>query len=617
MSNVIQTFNLTKFFSVSNNLFSDFFYHKVAPPAVDQVNFSVQTGELFGLLGPNGAGKTTLLKILATLVLPSSGEAWVNGYSLKQVTEIKSSLGVVTTDERSFYWRLTGRQNLEFFAHLRSLPLAEIPARIEETLGLLNLRENADRPFKTYSTGMRQRLAIARALLHDPKILFLDEPTRGLDPQAIQSLHQFIRQELTDRRGITILLTTHWLQEAEKLCDRIAFLHRGQVQACGTFPELRAMMPKTEKYRITTIGTNPGHAQPERFIPNPVGEAPPLNQWPLLEDVIALNQTIDTLRAQNIPIQSITREQIPLETLFEHFTQIQPVTVHPSAPLDLPSLPHSHTPIPSPRFLHVALAFLKRDWRSETSYHLAFLLEFAGIFFSVAVFYFINQLIGDQVAPLLTEYGGNYFAFVLVGIAFSRFFGVGISSFASNLRQAQTTGTLEAMLTTPTSLSAIIISSSLWNFGLVTLQVVVYLLIGALLLGVPLQHGNFLAALVILLLSIVIFSSLGILAAGFIMVLKRGDPITWLLNVSFTLLGGVYYPISVLPNWMQGIANLLPVTYGLRAMRLALLQGGDWATLLPDLVVLFFFGSALLPLSLYAFRMSVRRAQQEGSLTHY
>jgi ABC-2 type transport system permease protein len=253
----------------------------------------------------------------------------------------------------------------------------------------------------------------------------------------------------------------------------------------------------------------------------------------------------------------------------------------------------------------------------ETSYRLAFLLEFAGIFFSVAVFYFVGQLVGTQAAPLLSEYGGDYFAFVLVGIAFARYFGVGISSFASNLRQAQTTGTLEAMLTTPTNLSTIILSSSLWNFGLATLQVLVYLFVGGGFLGVQMGQGNVLAAVVILILSIVIFSSLGILAASFVMVLKRGDPITWLFNVSFTLLGGVYYPITILPGWLQSLSSLLPVTYGLRAMRFALLQGAGWYTLMPDLMILALFSIVLLPLSLLTFRFAVHHSQQDGSLTHY
>jgi len=156
----------------------------LAAPAVDRVSLQIAEGELFGLVGPNGAGKTTLIKLLATLIVPTSGAAFVHGHPLGHTRAIKASLGLVTSDERSFYWRLTGRQNLAFFAALHGLPAREIPARVTATLALMDLDGQADTRFQTYSTGMRQRLSIARALLHQPRLLFLDEPTKGLDPSA-------------------------------------------------------------------------------------------------------------------------------------------------------------------------------------------------------------------------------------------------------------------------------------------------------------------------------------------------------------------------------------------------------------------------------------------------
>ncbi|MEJ2265934.1 MAG: ABC transporter permease, partial [Anaerolineales bacterium] len=195
--------------------------------------------------------------------------------------------------------------------------------------------------------------------------------------------------------------------------------------------------------------------------------------------------------------------------------------------------------------------------------------------------------------PYLEAYGGDYFAFVLIGIAFAGYFGVGLSSFSSSLRQAQTTGTLEAMLTTPTALSTIILSSSLWSYLLTTLRVLVYLLIGDLFLKVNLGGGNYLGALIVLILTIISFSSLGIIAASFIMVLKRGDPITWLFNATSSFLGGIYYPVTILPGWLQFFSYLLPVTYALRAMRLALLQGASTATILSDILVLAVFSAIL------------------------
>ncbi|NUM48131.1 MAG: ABC transporter ATP-binding protein/permease [Anaerolineales bacterium] len=613
----IETRALTKHFPTTENALVSIFSRTVGPSVIQNVNLSIQTGELFGLLGPNGAGKTTLLKMLATLITPSSGEAWVNGHPLEDADSIKASLGFVTTDERSFYWRLTGRQNLTFFAHLHAFPPGTLANRVDELLAVTNLQDKADQPFRTYSTGMRQRLAIARALLHRPSILFLDEPTRGLDPPSIRALHQLIRHELTAKQGLTILLTTHWLQEAE-----------GQIQAYGTLTDLRKMLGTRGKYHVHTETLTPNvRVTLEHYAPTALPSESIPSTLTLPDDVSTLNQVLDTLRSAQIPILSIAREELPLETIFDRFTDTtrMPSDTLPPSSSTTPAFSHPPPrlrPSPpgfglGPNFFRIAGAFLQRDWHMETSYRLAFLLDFISIFFSVAVFYFVGELIGVQTAPFLAEFGGDYFAFVLVGIAFSRYFGVGISSFASNLRQAQTTGTLEAMLATPTPLSTIILSSSLWNFGFATLQVLAYLFVGWLFLDVPIGQGNLLAAVLILLLSIVVFSSLGILAASFVMVLKRGDPITWAFNVLFTLLGGVYYPITILPAWMQTLSTFLPVTYGLQAMRLALLQDAPWAAILPEIIPLALFGLVLLPLSLFAFRFAVRRARQDGSLAHF
>ena len=264
-----------------------------------------------------------------------------------------------------------------------------------------------------------------------------------------------------------------------------------------------------------------------------------------------------------------------------------------------------------------ALAFLRRDFHQEASYRLSFLLQFFGIFFSVSLFYFVARLLGDAASPYLQAYGGDYFSFVLIGIAFSGYFGVGLSSFANTIRQAQTTGTLEAMLMTPTRVSTVVLCSSIWNYLMTTFRVLVYLALGTLFLGVNLGRGNVLAALLILALTLVTFSGLGIIAASFIMVLKRGDPVTWVFSSLSSLLGGVYYPVTILPGWLQRLSHLLPITYSLRAMRLALLRGYPLSALAPDILALTLFSLILLPLSLLAFRYAVHRAKVDGSLTHY
>ncbi len=262
-------------------------------------------------------------------------------------------------------------------------------------------------------------------------------------------------------------------------------------------------------------------------------------------------------------------------------------------------------------------AFLTRDFYQEASYRTAFLLNLAGIFFTTFIFYFLSLFLGDAAAPYLVDYNGDYFAFVLIGIAFGNYFGVGLNSFASALRQAQTTGTLEALLMTPTSVSSIIVGSAAWSYTFTTIRVAAYLLIGTLLLGVSLSGANYAGALVGLALSIVTFASIGIMAAAVIMVIKRGDPITALFASVANLVGGVYYPIEVLPDWLQTVAKLIPITYALRVMRLALLAGAGWAELAPDLLILLGFCVLLFPLSLVVFRYAVRRAREDGSLAHF
>ena len=221
--------------------------------ALRGVDMEVGEGEIFGLLGPNGAGKTTLLKILSCLVLPDRGRALVGGVDTVHEARVKPQIGLVTSDERSFYWRLSGRENLRFFARLYDVPRTRIEARIDELLQRVDLVEPSARRFADYSSGMKQRLAIARALLHDPPILLMDEPTRSLDPASALSLRAFVLDELKGKDGKTILLATHNLKEAEAVCDRLAILIAGKVRQVGTVDEVRHWGVREQRYRLEVV----------------------------------------------------------------------------------------------------------------------------------------------------------------------------------------------------------------------------------------------------------------------------------------------------------------------------------------------------------------------------
>jgi ABC-2 type transport system ATP-binding protein len=256
MTPIIETTDLTKHFQPGGGLRAFFRGLPAAPKkAVDGVTLQVGEGEVFGLLGPNGAGKTTVIKMLCTLLLPSSGTAVVGGHDVvREGRAVRGKIGLVASDERSFYWRLTGRQNLRFFASLHRLHGKEAERRIDALADAMALGEVLDQRFNRYSTGMRQRLAIARGLLTDPPILIMDEPTKGVDPINGHALLSLIRERVSGVFKKTVLITTHILSEAEQVCDRVAIMSQGSVLACGTIGEIRRSVRSEEKYLLQISG---------------------------------------------------------------------------------------------------------------------------------------------------------------------------------------------------------------------------------------------------------------------------------------------------------------------------------------------------------------------------
>lgn len=231
MSFAIETHNLTKVFRKSRTS---------ETLAVDGVSLTVPTGSVLPILGPNGAGKTTLLRILAGLVLPSAGNAKICGLDIvRENGRARSLVGVSLGDDRSLYARLSGRRNLEFFAALHGLSRHEARQRIDELGNLLEIP--LDQSVQASSSGIRQRILIARALLHDPSVLLLDEPTKSLDPASAEGLRGFIRERLARHLGKTVIIATHNLSEAEHLGDDIAILKEGRIRACGSVDTLRGI----------------------------------------------------------------------------------------------------------------------------------------------------------------------------------------------------------------------------------------------------------------------------------------------------------------------------------------------------------------------------------------
>ncbi|MBU0547917.1 MAG: ABC transporter permease [Candidatus Omnitrophica bacterium] len=268
-------------------------------------------------------------------------------------------------------------------------------------------------------------------------------------------------------------------------------------------------------------------------------------------------------------------------------------------------------------FIHKAIAFIKRDFSIQTSYKLAFILHWLGYFFPLIIFYFIAKLFEKAQAMPLEAYGGRYFPYVLIGIVIVNFFGARAGIFSSSIRREQLTGTLESLLVTPTKISTTVVSLGFWNIISSTIVAFIYLVCGWLFFGVDLSNANIISSIVVFGLTIICSVSLGIISASFTMVYKMGDPVSYLFGNVMGILGGVFFPVTMLPKGLRFISHFLPITFSLKALRLSLLKGYSVGQLTTEIIALLLFSIFLLPLSILIFKYSVREAKKSGSLIHY
>ncbi len=263
------------------------------------------------------------------------------------------------------------------------------------------------------------------------------------------------------------------------------------------------------------------------------------------------------------------------------------------------------------------LAFVTKDFLLQTSYRFATALTLIELLSGLLIYFFIDRLFGQEVIGYLRPYGVGYFPYVLLGLALFSFMGTGISGLAAQVSADQYMGTLEAILVTPLRPATFALGLSLWGMLYACGEMAGYLLLGAVLLGAPVGNANVLSVAVILLLAVVSFNSLGLLGASVIMVFKRGNPVAWILQGVAGLLGGVYFPVEVLPGWLQAFSALLPVTYAVRGLQLAVYPGASLPSLRSEILPLAFLATVLLPLGLASFAAAIRRAKRDGSLAHY
>ncbi len=282
--------------------------------AVRGIDLEVHSGEIFGFLGPNGAGKSTTISMLCTLLKPTAGTASVAGINVVQdPAAVRQRIGLVFQDP-SLDDQLTGRENLEFHAFIYSVPAAERRRRIDEMLELLQLSDRASSQVRTYSGGMKRRLEIARGMLHQPQILFLDEPTLGLDPQTRKSIWTHLN-ELRSKKGVTIFMTTHYMDEAE-YCDRIAIIDRGRIVALGTPDELKARVGGDV---VTITSSQPDEALHE--IEEKLGVTPSRDNGALRMEVPDGKKFVPRLvRELTVPVDTVTLRRPSLDDVFLKLT---------------------------------------------------------------------------------------------------------------------------------------------------------------------------------------------------------------------------------------------------------------------------------------------------------
>jgi ABC-2 type transport system ATP-binding protein len=291
--------------------------------AVDGISFNVKNGEIFGLLGPNGAGKSTTLRILSTLARPTSGTASIGGYDVvKSDNEVRRLIGIVS-EKMIMYDRLTAKENLWFFGSLFDIPSDVLTQRIEELLELVQLTKWKNNLVGTFSTGMRQRMNVVRALLNMPQVLFLDEPTLGLDPQSSVEIREFVKK-LNREKGTTIIITTHTMVDADMLCDHIAIIDHGRVAALDTSANLKRLITGANStiLRLDIANLTPNLLEIVRTLScvETVSQENSTHIRVIARGDDAFDSVIDSVRRHGGKITSIENLQPTLEDVFLHVT---------------------------------------------------------------------------------------------------------------------------------------------------------------------------------------------------------------------------------------------------------------------------------------------------------
>ena len=539
--------------------------------AVDGIDLTVAPGECFGFLGPNGAGKTTTIAMLCTLAMPTSGRIEIAGHDTRtDPAGARRSLGLVF-QETTLDGDLTAAENLRFHADLYDVPVAEVPARIEQTLALVGLTEHRDRFVRTFSGGMRRRLEIARALLHRPQVLFLDEPTVGLDPQARAQVWRYLRQVCRSAR-VTLFLTTHYLDEADR-CDRIAIIDGGRIVAEGAPDELKSVLG-ADRIDLRTADD----AAAARLLRDRLGLAAATG--PRGVSLRATDSTRVLRRIlTDLDILVYEAKVVPpsLDDVFLHHTghriraeaSAEPDTpAEPGVPSSASAPPTGGEPstrpsAPAHRGLRAELRAMRMIWRREL---LHFTRDRTGTAVSLLQPLLFLFVFGAGVAGLLPSSGGPaYQLFLFSGILVMAAQGPAVTVGSSVLWERQN-GFLREMLVSPVRRGTLLMGKCLGGTTVATCQGAI-LLTAATPIGIPFDVGLYALLLVELTLTTLAITAFGVLAATLV-----GRPQTFgtaltVVMAPLIFLSGAMFPIAAMPGWMAAIALANPLSYAVDGMR--------------------------------------------------
>jgi ABC-type multidrug transport system ATPase subunit/ABC-type multidrug transport system permease subunit len=617
--------------------------------AVREVSLALDGGEVVLLLGPNGAGKSTLLRMIAGLIEPTVGVVRLGGQAhARDSARQRREIGWCSADERTFYPRLSGLDNLRLFAALHGLDRDAADARIASLAGRFGLERVIGRSVQSCSTGERQKMNVIRALLHDPRVLLLDEPARSLDAASRATLVSLV-SEFAARDDRLVLLAGHDFEGLEGLAERVVILDAGREVLAGSMRDIAAHLGEASwqvhfassaacararaAYPVWREGRSPNVA----VVPAPQGEMPS----DLVECTARFADDVERLERRAGPSIHDLLVRIGRGESIGRDARVDPaagaraavarveahgaVAVHASNSAHAAHatrVAHDRTsaPLAEPRphapALRALLAMARRDRLIFFTHRFQVGLRLGLLAAWVLSIYFVSQLVdrgSPQVARVLS---GDYFTYALLGMVFLRIMQVCLIQMASALREEQLQGTLEPLVATGQSSLVLVLGALAWPLASEILGLALVFGSGAWMLGADYGNANVLAASIAALATVIAMVEWGLLSASFVIAFKRGDPVALLVNLISIGLSGVYFPVELLPAWVRPLPHMLPLSWGLDAVRAAVVRGAgfdapEYRHALTGLLVLLL---VLAPVSWWSQRRAFAYARRAGTL---